>query len=89
LWTAILAAERDDVTVLRATLDGLPRDRLMREEQLLLGSAISSHERRKRATERAAQARAEAEAAAGAGDASPAPEPPIPSAGGEATPVRP
>jgi Flp pilus assembly protein TadD len=89
LWTAILAAERDDVTVLRATLDGLPRDRLMREEQLLLGSAISSHERRKRAAERAAQARAEAEAAAGAVDASPAPEPPIPSAGGEATPVRP
>ncbi len=65
LWTALLAAERDDEDTLASALAGLDRDRLLREEQLLLGSTISSHERRKREAQRRAQALAEAEAAAG------------------------
>lgn len=68
LWEAIFAAERDDAKALAERLAVLPRERLMREEQALLGAVLSAHERRKREAGLEVLARAEAEAA---GEAAP------------------
>lgn len=63
LWRVVLAAAADEPEDLAISLEALPRELLLNEEQQLVRAVVSAYERRKRDLERSAQARAEQEAA--------------------------